>query len=251
MVAGVLAVVIALGIGMYQSDASQKGPRLSPEEVKSFVLSQYPGTITELELERDDNRAIYEIEIVKDNMEYELKVDGNSGEILKLKEKLIDSKEVAKKETEKEKLKIKEDKENESKKDDDQKHPETKVESKEAKQEKQQVQQQKQPEQKQQKQQVKETKQTQPKQQVQQKQKSEPKKQQPSKPKQEKKQTIISQARAIEIALAEFPGKVDDVELDDDDGRLIYEIEIENGDREAEFEIDAMTGKILVIEIDD
>lgn len=65
------------------------------------------------------------------------------------------------------------------------------------------------------------------------------------------KKTAIDPQRAIEIALDEFPGKVEDIELEDDDGRLIYEIEIEAGEKEAEFEIDAMTGEIIVIKIDD
>jgi len=66
-----------------------------------------------------------------------------------------------------------------------------------------------------------------------------------------KQNTVIDKDEALEIALAEFPGEVDSIELDEEDGRLIYEIEIESGDEEAEFEIDAMTGEIIVIEIDD
>ncbi|MFD0951687.1 PepSY domain-containing protein [Virgibacillus natechei] len=56
--------------------------------------------------------------------------------------------------------------------------------------------------------------------------------------------------KAEEIALNEFDGQITELELDEDDGRLMYEIEIEDGEDEAEIEIDAYTGEILVIEID-
>src|SRR5699024_2021150 len=66
----------------------------------------------------------------------------------------------------------------------------------------------------------------------------------------EQKNTVISEQDARKIALKEFSGTIDDIELDEEDGRLIYEIEIEKGEREAEIEIDAHTGEIIVIEID-
>ena len=66
-----------------------------------------------------------------------------------------------------------------------------------------------------------------------------------------KPSTVIDINEAVNIALNEFKGTVTDVELDEDDGRLIYEIEMESGEEEAEIEIDAYTGAILVIEIDD
>lgn len=253
IISGVLALIIALGIGIFKTDASQASPRLNHEEIKDLVSAQYPGIITELELEKENNRAFYEIEIENDEVEYELLVDGDTGEILKLKEKrkLIDKKVAAKeKDDDKKETKVKENND-----DDDRptNTPSTKVESKEAKEQNNngsQVQ-------------VKET----PKKVVvkddddDDKPKQQPKKSssttekqsnKQSQPKQtKKKNAVIDKNRAIQIALAEFPGKVEDVELDDDDGRLIYEIEIENGDQEAEIEIDAITGKIIMIDIDD
>ncbi|PYZ98118.1 hypothetical protein CR205_05850 [Alteribacter lacisalsi] len=63
----------------------------------------------------------------------------------------------------------------------------------------------------------------------------------------------ISEQEAINIALNEFQGEVDDVDLEQKDGRLVYEIEIENDSTgiEADFIIDAYTGEILSIEYDD
>ena len=251
IISGVLALIIALGIGIFKTDASQASPRLNHEEIKDLVSAQYPGIITELELEKENNRAFYEIEIENDEVEYELLVDGDTGEILKLKEKrkLIDKKVAAKeKDDDKKETKVKEN--------DDDDRPtntlSTKVESKEAKEQNNngnQVQ-------------VKGTPKKvvvkdnddddKPKQQSNKSSSSEKQSNKQSQPKQtKKKNAVIDKNRAIQIALAEFPGKVEDVELDDDDGRLIYEIEIENGDQEAEIEIDAITGKIIMIDIDD
>ncbi|CDO04099.1 Peptidase propeptide and YPEB domain protein [Oceanobacillus picturae] len=63
----------------------------------------------------------------------------------------------------------------------------------------------------------------------------------------------VSMSKAKEIALERFPGKIDEAELDEDDGRYLYEIKIINGNEEAELEIDAFTGEILYqnIEVDD
>lgn len=62
---------------------------------------------------------------------------------------------------------------------------------------------------------------------------------------------LISMQEAIAIAKQNYSGKVTEVELDDDDGHRIYEIEIETNRGEVELEIDAKTGKILDVEWDD
>ena len=40
-------------------------------------------------------------------------------------------------------------------------------------------------------------------------------------------------------------------ELDTDDGRLTYEIEIHKDKKEAEIEIDAITGEVIVVSIEE
>src|SRR5699024_7749393 len=84
---GVLAIASVLGLGIYHSNASQAEPKLSSEEIDDIVKSQYHETIKEMELEKDFNQVIYEVEITEDGNEYELKLDGNTGEVLKIKEK--------------------------------------------------------------------------------------------------------------------------------------------------------------------
>lgn len=62
--------------------------------------------------------------------------------------------------------------------------------------------------------------------------------------------SIVTEKQAIEIAKAKASGTVTDLELDEDDNRLIYEIEIRNGKMEYDFEIDATTGDIIKYEED-
>ncbi|MFY9482539.1 MAG: PepSY domain-containing protein, partial [Tissierellaceae bacterium] len=69
-------------------------------------------------------------------------------------------------------------------------------------------------------------------------------------------QTVIGIEKAKSIAfnhagVAAADVRDLDVELDEDDGRKIYEIDFEFGDREYEYDIDAYTGKILDWEWDD
>lgn len=67
---------------------------------------------------------------------------------------------------------------------------------------------------------------------------------------QEQNNDVISREEAKQIALNEFQGKVVEIELDEDDGRWVYEIEIEDGKYEAELELDAVTGEIIEKEIE-
>ena len=65
-----------------------------------------------------------------------------------------------------------------------------------------------------------------------------------------KAKNYITAKEAIAIALKQTPGTVKEVELDKDDGRAYFEIEIKDGKYEYEYEIDAVTGKILDFEKD-
>src|SRR5690625_3712507 len=192
-----------LGLGVYHSSASQGSPKLSTDDIRQMVTSQYPGTITEIEFETDFNKSVYEVEVVSNGKEYELKLDGSTGEVLKLKEKDI----VNGANSEKEKIILEEN-------DDDEKVSDEPDQSEQIAQENN-----------------KESSQT-------------------KNHKSSNKKTVIDSNRAIEIAKGDFAGQVTELELDEDDGRLIYEIELRTGTEKAEIEIDAYTGEILVIEIE-
>ncbi len=67
-------------------------------------------------------------------------------------------------------------------------------------------------------------------------------------------ESIISIEKAKEIALNELHGKIDEIELEREDGSFIYKVEIEPGqyeDDDVEVYIDGLTGKVLYVEWDD
>jgi uncharacterized membrane protein YkoI len=61
---------------------------------------------------------------------------------------------------------------------------------------------------------------------------------------------FITEKAAVNIAMKQANGTVTAVELDDEDGRVIYEIEIKDGTNEYDFDIDAISGKVLKFEKD-
>ncbi len=58
------------------------GSYIGFDKAKEIVLSRVPGaTITEMELDRDDGRMIYEGEAYKDGTEYEFTIDASTGDV--------------------------------------------------------------------------------------------------------------------------------------------------------------------------
>ena len=66
------------------------------------------------------------------------------------------------------------------------------------------------------------------------------------------KQAKVTEEAAIKIALEQIPGTVEEVELEDENGTIVYEIEIRAEDgTEQEVEIDATTGEVVKVEAED
>lgn len=233
---GAIAAVTVLGIGIYHSDASQKVQAMPKSEMSELINAQYPGEITKLELNDD----AYEATIKSDVAEYELQLDAKSGDILKIKEtQTLVVKEESKQDQDSAEDKTKQDKQVDQPKNKSNDNPEKPAKEKEATPKTSIESEEKAEKQPTSKPKAKDT------------QKSEEKSKKKQEKKEKKRKTVISQDEAINIALAQFSGEVDDVDLDEEDGRLIYEIEIERGDLEAEIMIDAYTGEIIIMEIDD
>lgn len=64
-------------------------------------------------------------------------------------------------------------------------------------------------------------------------------------------EVAITSKAAIEIALKESAGTVTEIELERDNGRTYYEIEIEEGTKEVDIEVDANSGAVLSVDKDD
>lgn len=190
VIIGVIAIAGVLGIGVYHSSASPTETSLSSDEVHETVKAQYPGEIISITSDKEFNKVVFDVEIENEGRAYNLKLDGNTGEILTLKEK-TNSKKLTIAEKEKN-----EDEQNNSEQSDSEPHDNKNAGNK------------------------------------------------------KNEKTAIDIKEAEEIALSQFSGTITQLELDEDDGRLIYEVEIENGEDEAEVEIDAYTGEILVVSID-
>lgn len=262
----VIATVIAVslfGFLFYQLNADGVEPTLSAEEIKLMVTSQYPGEITKLELEKDRNQAVYEIEIVDEEREYELRLDGNSGEVLKLKERenltsldqndekvQHDNKRRPEKQPKKAKFEQSNDligickaveiaqqqqigmlEEIELEIEKDTYYYEAKIRNND------------------QKSKLKIDAKT--GEIIKTKAKS---KNHPSKTMEQvrnEENALINFCQAVDIAVQEHPGNVVEIELENDDGKLIYEITIYDDLTKISIDIDALTGDILVIEIGD
>jgi uncharacterized membrane protein YkoI len=70
---------------------------------------------------------------------------------------------------------------------------------------------------------------------------------------QEKDNNFISTKKAEEIAVTEVEGTVESVELEKDDGRVKYELDItdQNGNDDIDVDIDAISGEIIKVDRDD
>jgi uncharacterized membrane protein YkoI len=266
MTAAVLIGAIVLGLGIYQSNASEGEPKLTEEDISQLVEQQYPGEITELEIGDKGDKAVYEVKVAGESKEYNMELDGNSGEVLEIREKEIaakpnetdDEKETA--ETGQSDEKNDKATENSNKQSDDHHgiltvaqvremalnefpgvikeleldkddgHLKYEIEIKNENKEEAELD-------------IDAYTGEILKMELEVKPHSQASKQLPK--------DILSVTEISEIALNEFTGTVKEIELDKDDGRLVYEVEIKNKGEEAELEIDARTGEVLEMEIDD
>ena len=58
----------------------------------------------------------------------------------------------------------------------------------------------------------------------------------------------VSQDEAVKIAKAKFNGELHELDIDEDDNRFVYDIELRSATEKAEFEIDAQTGEVIKFE---
>lgn len=63
-------------------------------------------------------------------------------------------------------------------------------------------------------------------------------------------QSDLSIAQVSEIALAAQPGAIEEITLENEDGKTVFEVEINTDADEVEVLIDAATGEVLSVEKD-
>lgn len=199
---------------------------ISADELHDIVLGEVNGTIVEIELDSEGDRVYFEVEVKKGKVEYEVYVDAYTGKVLKIEKDDQDDRDDRNEKKNNQAV-------NETKKNNNTKATTPKVESKKVNDDDD------------------DDDDDDDRKESNQAKKATIQSKVSKKETTNKKSEIISREEAINIALSLAPGKVEEVELDEDDGRLYYEIEIEmDGDKEAEIEIDARTGKVIEFELD-
>src|SRR5690625_4679668 len=252
---GSLLGALIIGFGIYQSGATESEPKLTRDDIEELVTNQYPGTITEIDLKKKQNNYIYEIEIERNGEEYELLLDGNNGEVLQLEGRSMNEEDLV---VDDQEGNVEENDKNLGESKGDQADNSTKF--------------------------------LDPKKAIDIALNEFPgivkelelqakdgglfyeieviadhvemefdidahtgeiiKRDRESTEKNYDRSAIITAKEALDIAFSKFSGRLKELELEEDDGLLIYEIEIKSGKEEAEIEINAYTGEVIVIEID-
>jgi uncharacterized membrane protein YkoI len=143
---------------------------LSTDEIKKIALQEVNGVLEDIELEKESGKAVYEVDIEKDDRDYDVYMDAYSGEIYSV------------------------DRDDDHDDDDDRANRSNGEQN---------------------------------------------------------QKSIISQADAAAIAEKAVNGRMVEIEKDEDDGFIKYEVELKTDRGETEVEIDASTGKVLDVEYDD
>jgi len=245
LIIGVSLCVFILGLGLFQTSATEKSPEMTVEDIKEMVTNQYPGEIQSVKEGSGSQNIIYEIKLKNDTKGYTLKVDGDTGEIINIDEKTIaqaddsssDEVTISEKDTDKntdtdaDKKKDNQGTDSKSNNDDknsngnnetgnkDKNTSENSGDKKDSEQNNEQSN----------------------------SKNDEGGKKKKSNNQKQDKNTVIDIRGAISIGLKEYQGIVTEIELDTENGQLVYEVEIVSGNEKAELDINAYTGEILLI----
>lgn len=200
LIIGVSLCVFVLGLGIFQSNASETSPEMTEAEIEKMVKEQYPGEIASIE----KSHTVYKVTLNDGEKGYTLEVNGDTGEILNIDEKEIAESDDANSDTSNNET-------NENSEGDSQNNSHSHHEKRHSK--------------------------------------GKGNKEEWHMHGKDKrgKQAVIDIRKALNIGLNEYSGTVTEIELDKEDGELIYEVEIVSGNEKAEIDINAYTGEVLLI----
>lgn len=83
--AAVVVLVVAV-FGIYQMQASAGEPEMTIDQARQQAEKQYNATVTEIELDRSGSEPRYDIDLENGEKLYDLTLNGNTGEVISLKE---------------------------------------------------------------------------------------------------------------------------------------------------------------------
>ncbi len=70
----------------YAEHQAQSQAKLSFEKAKAAAIKAVGGgTVTDVDFDLERGRSIYEVEVLHNNTEYDVKIDANTGEVLRKK----------------------------------------------------------------------------------------------------------------------------------------------------------------------
>ena len=94
--------VIIIGLCLFMfcgviSSVAQAAAKITPEEAKTIALetvnTEEVGDITDVELEDEDGILVYAVEFTKDGIETDVKIDAETGEVVKMESDLNETEE--------------------------------------------------------------------------------------------------------------------------------------------------------------
>ena len=70
----------------YWNQSYNRYSRISIEDAISIALSQIPGEVTKVELDTENGRLVYEVDIItRQGIEYDMEIDAQTGRITRLR----------------------------------------------------------------------------------------------------------------------------------------------------------------------
>ena len=87
---GVMGIGGLMTIALEETSFASNDKILTIEEVKKKALAEVDGTITDIDFEKSSFKNYYEVEIITDETEYDLKLDATSGKLLKKEKEPLD-----------------------------------------------------------------------------------------------------------------------------------------------------------------
>lgn len=86
IISAAVVVLIVAVFGIYQMQASAGEPEMTIEQARQQAEKQYNATVTEIELDRSGSEPRYDIDLENGEKLYDLTLNGNTGEVISLKE---------------------------------------------------------------------------------------------------------------------------------------------------------------------